>query len=543
MTRATLIVSAVALAGALGCGGRESGTNASTGGVGSGTATNGNSASLSCPGNCALLGAVCDTTTGLCVGSPGASASGGSSATVTGDASPLGAINCFPAAGSCDGPPPQLSPLDTIHGCLSAPIPVPGLCSTSANRCNENSGLALDCAFSPDGGVFVGLTSDNYVVTGNGWAFVEPPSAPIPAMVPANEVEALPTFVSSCGEDAGQPDSADDDAATAAAGPLDEPPSCQPGGPGMTNCGAGGSGVQSCCTSPEVPGGTFYRNYDGVTNSQMDGKATLSPLRIDKYEITVGRFRQFVSASANGWVPAPGSGKHAHLNGGRGLVNSADPTGSTYEPGWDSSWNQDLATTEAGWASNLSCNGFATWTSSPAADENRPLNCVDWYEVYAFCIWDGGFLPSDAEWNFAASGGGEQRVFPWSVPPKLINIDCTYANYGGDGLGLPSFCSPDRTNDVGSESPKGDGKWGHSDLGGNVWEWVLDYGTGGPCIDCAYTSPPPSGPPPAPPDPNAGRVNRGGGLGAAFSLETSSINGSPPTDRDIEHGARCARAP
>ena len=311
----------------------------------------------------------------------------------------------------------------------------------------------------------------------------------------------------------------------------------------MTNCGAGGSGVQSCCTSPEVPGGTFYRNYDGVTNSQMDGKATLSPLRIDKYEITVGRFRQFVSASANGWVPAPGSGKHAHLNGGRGLVNSADPTGSTYEPGWDSSWNQDLATTEAGWASNLSCNGFATWTSSPAADENRPLNCVDWYEVYAFCIWDGGFLPSDAEWNFAASGGGEQRVFPWSVPPKLINIDCTYANYGGDGLGLPSFCSPDRTNDVGSESPKGDGKWGHSDLGGNVWEWVLDYGTGGPCIDCAYTSPPPSGPPPAPPDPNAGRVNRGGGLGAAFSLETSSINGSPPTDRDIEHGARCARAP
>jgi hypothetical protein len=40
------------------------------------------------------------------------------------------------------------------------------------------------------------------------------------------------------------------------------PPSCAPGGPGMTNCGPGGSGTESCCTSLEVTGGTFYRSYD-----------------------------------------------------------------------------------------------------------------------------------------------------------------------------------------------------------------------------------------------------------------------------------------
>jgi hypothetical protein len=37
------------------------------------------------------------------------------------------------------------------------------------------------------------------------------------------------------------------------------PPSCAPGGPGMTNCGPGGSGAESCCTSLEVGGGAYYR--------------------------------------------------------------------------------------------------------------------------------------------------------------------------------------------------------------------------------------------------------------------------------------------
>jgi len=319
-------------------------------------------------------------------------------------------------------------------------------------------------------------------------------------------------------------------------------PSCASGGAGMTNCGPGGSGTESCCTSLQVPGGTFYRDCSGAGCAQAS-QATVSGLRIDKYEITVGRFRQFVNAAASGWLPASGSGKHVHLNGARGLAESAGVSGAAYEMGWDSAWNTNLATTVAGWSANLSCNGLATWTSSPAANENRPINCVDWYEVYAFCIWDDGFLPSDAEWNYAASGGGEQRFFPWSTPPGSEDIDCTFANYGGGANGLAGYCSPGGTNRVGSESPKGDGKWGHADLGGNVWEWVLDTLSSGACVDCANNSLPPSSPSTGSPGGDVVRVNRGGGLGAGFSLEASSINDSPPTERDIEQGARCARAP
>jgi formylglycine-generating enzyme required for sulfatase activity len=48
--------------------------------------------------------------------------------------------------------------------------------------------------------------------------------------------------------------------------------------------------------------------------------------------------------------------------------------------------------------------------------------------------------------------------------------------------------SCDGTQNVGSRSPKGDGKWGQSDLAGNVSEWTLDWFTSiyaMPCDNCA----------------------------------------------------------
>lgn len=306
-------------------------------------------------------------------------------------------------------------------------------------------------------------------------------------------------------------------AASTGGAPNSPPPSCEGLAP---NCGSASS--ESCCTSLLVNGGNFYRSYDDRTYTDQSYPATVSDFRLDKFEITVGRFRRFVDAWNNGWRPPSGAGKHTHLNGGNGVTNSSGTT--TYEQGWDTSWSLNAILTDA----SLQCDSqYQTWTPSAAGNENLPIVCENWFEAYAFCIWDDGFLPTEAEWNYAAAGGSEQRVFPWSNPPSSATIDCTYANDD------PSCSSG--PNRVGSESPKGDGKYGQSDLSGNVWEWNLDwYGTYVvPCSNCAYL---PAG--------SQGRLNRGGGFTFASSgLLISNRGDLGPDGRDYSLGARCARSP
>jgi formylglycine-generating enzyme required for sulfatase activity len=298
----------------------------------------------------------------------------------------------------------------------------------------------------------------------------------------------------------------------------------------LTDCGAT---RESCCTSLEVKGGTYYRTY---TNSGGGPKgeadpATVSSFRLDKYAVTVGRFRRFVDAWAggSGWTPQAGSGKHTHLNGGQGLANSGRP--GTYEPGWLTSDNSKIAPTDQ----NLSCL-YATWTSTAGSQENLPINCVHWYEAYAFCIWDGGFLPSESEWEYAAAGGSEQREYPWgTTAPATAN---TYAIYGcnyPNSLGSCASSGPQASNiaPVGTAT-LGASLWGQLDLAGNMNTWNLDWYTTyvNPCRDCAYLTA------------VSDRVLRGG----AFDELTSYLlppyrTGNFPASRDRDVGIRCARTP
>jgi hypothetical protein len=81
-----------------------------------------------------------------------------------------------------------------------------------------------------------------------------------------------------------------------------------------------------------VTGGTYFRTYTNLGNGPTGeaDPATISDLRVDKYLVTVGRFRQFVTAWNAGWLPVAGSGKHAYLN------NSSELSlcNGNYEPGW-----------------------------------------------------------------------------------------------------------------------------------------------------------------------------------------------------------------
>jgi formylglycine-generating enzyme len=205
-------------------------------------------------------------------------------------------------------------------------------------------------------------------------------------------------------------------------------PSCVPGGPGMTDCGAS---AECCCTSLEVTGGTYDRTYTNAGSGPTGeaDPATVSGFRLDKYLVTVGRFRQFVAAwnGGNGYFAPAGSGKHTHVNGGQGLANSGVAGG--YEQGWDATdWNNTPNIDPTTEALTTACNSptYGTWTSAAGTQENLPINCVNWWEAEAFCIWDGGFLPSEAELEYAAAGGSQQREYPWgSTAPGAEN---QYAN-------------------------------------------------------------------------------------------------------------------
>jgi formylglycine-generating enzyme required for sulfatase activity len=316
------------------------------------------------------------------------------------------------------------------------------------------------------------------------------------------------------------------------------PPSCAPGGPGMTSCPAG-TGSESCCTSLDVSAGTYYRTYanNGSGPTGEADPATLSAFRLDKYLVTVGRFRQFVTAWNNGYLPAAGSGKHTHLNAGQGLANTA--TSGTYETGWDAAtWNNatDVDPTTANLTNCLGSNLFSTWTSSPGSQEDLPINCANWYEAYAFCIWDGGFLPSEAEWEYAAAGGSQQREFPWgNAVPGTANRYSIYSCYYSSGS---MSCSTGVTNiaPVGTAS-LGVGLWGQLDLAGEMIERTSDWwdpsgGYPAPCTDCAYLGAP------------SNRMSRGGSFNesATAMLPTTRV-AEGPDYRGFDTGFRCARLP
>ncbi len=330
-------------------------------------------------------------------------------------------------------------------------------------------------------------------------------------------------------------------------------PGCLVSGPGLSNCGVrdDAGSAESCCTSIEVPGGAYYRTYNtgDSTSGPPDGgwtdladPATVSAFRLDKYLVTVGRFRQFVNAvypngpdGGTGWLPTPGSGKHTHLNGGQGLVNSGADAGVVYETGWATSDNDNIAPTNT----NLSSGPWSTWTDSPAGQENLPINCVNWWEAYAFCIWDGGFLPSEAEWEYAAAGGSEQRWYPWgSTPPGTMSQYAIYGDSSGCYYPGETACTGAANIAPVGTAVSGAGLWGQLDLAGDVSEWNLDWEATyvDPCNDCVYLTPT-----------SAGRVMRGGRFDApaSYLVAASRSSGGNVTIpyRFSGLGFRCARSP
>jgi formylglycine-generating enzyme required for sulfatase activity len=179
-----------------------------------------------------------------------------------------------------------------------------------------------------------------------------------------------------------------------------------------------------------------------------------------------------------------------------------------------------LACVKTGRCSPAGCGG-------EVAMRDHPVACVDWHQAEAYCRWDHQRLPTEAEWERAARGRADERVFPWGDEEPT----CARANFLDCG---------GKTWAVGS-APAGASPAGVLDMAGNVSEWTADW------MDGEYYR---SHPMPADPKGSAEgtqRVVRGGAFDEPAGVSRDALSVStrashPPDVRLPSIGFRCAHS-
>ncbi len=108
----------------------------------------------------------------------------------------------------------------------------------------------------------------------------------------------------------------------------------------------------------------------------------------------------------------------------------------------------------------VTCAPEATYKK--AGKEDHPMVCVDFKQAIDYCSYKGKRLPSDEEWEWAARGGTEARIYPWGNEAPKDQV-C----WSGGGTARTSTCSV-------NEHPSGASKDGLLGMAGNVFEWTTN---------------------------------------------------------------------
>jgi len=240
-----------------------------------------------------------------------------------------------------------------------------------------------------------------------------------------------------------------------AVGTAGDDSTSNPGG-AASDADAGGDDPEQPSSSPSCNGDAPQRRCAVSGGSFQLGPpdvgipSTITSFQLDELEVTVARFRRYVTNYSG--APMADAGAHPQI------PNS----------GWRSAWNSLLPATKEALIAGLHCNAdWETWTDSAAEREDYPLTCASYYVAFAFCAESGGRLPTEAEWEYAARGGAQQRRYPWGNQEPTLEL----------ALFDTSSLAPAGKHQAGMA------RFGQLDLAGSAWEWTLDYFREYP-VDC-----------------------------------------------------------
>jgi formylglycine-generating enzyme required for sulfatase activity len=122
---------------------------------------------------------------------------------------------------------------------------------------------------------------------------------------------------------------------------------------------------------------------------------------------------------------------------------------------------------------------------------DHPVVHVAFEDATAYATWAGKELPTEAQWECAARGGLEGKLFTWGdemTPGGAMLANSWQGEFPWQNLELDGYA---RTSPVGSFPPNGFGLY---DMAGNVWEWTQDWYTARPAAapakPCCGQAPP-----------------------------------------------------
>jgi sulfatase modifying factor 1 len=217
-----------------------------------------------------------------------------------------------------------------------------------------------------------------------------------------------------------------------------------------------------------LPGGTFLMgSNDFYEDERPVHPVTVGRFRMDETPVTNAQFARFVAATGHitGAEIAPDPADYPGMDPALAVPGSIVFIPPLHAVPLDAapSWWQIVP--GACWRHPLGPD------SSIEGREKHPVVHVAHTDALAYTEWSGKALPTEAEWEFAARGGFDNRAYAWGdeLHPGGRRMAKTW-----EGL-FPWFSEApaalERTSPVKSYPPNA---YGLHDMIGNVWEWTAD---------------------------------------------------------------------